>query len=68
MCIIYCILRRKIRFIELFVFQNALLIYATSYIYGQLVKMMDHIQGTAWALMSQFLSKFSSISHGAINC
>ena len=68
MCIIYCILRRKIRFIELFVFQNALLIYATSYIFGQLVGVMEHIQGTAWALMLQFLSKLSSISHGAIYC
>ena len=51
-----------------FVLQNGILLYATPYIYGQLVEMMEHIQGTAWGLMSQFLSKLSSISDGAINC
>jgi len=35
---------------------------------GQLVGVMEYIQDTAWAFMSQFLSKFSSISDGVINC
>jgi len=56
------------RFYGTFVLQNGILIYATPYIYGQLVGVMEHIQGTAWEHMSQFLSKLSSISHGAINC
>jgi hypothetical protein len=49
-----------------FVFQNGKLIYDTWYIYGILVGMIEHIQDTAWALISQFLLKVFSISHSAI--
>ena len=51
-----------------FVLQNGILIYDTSYICGILVGMMEQTEGTAWALISQFLLKLSSISHGVINC
>ena len=29
---------------------------------------MEHIEGTAWAVKSQFLLKLSSISHSVNNC
>jgi len=51
-----------------FVLQNGVLKYDTSYIYVQLVGIMEHIQVNAWAHISQFFFKFSSISQGVINC
>jgi hypothetical protein len=56
------------RIYRTFVLQNNILVYDTWYIYGILVGMIEHIQGTAWALILQFLLNVSSLSHGAINC
>ena len=56
------------RIYRTFVLQNCVLVYDTWYIYCILVGMIEHIEGTAWAFILQFLLKFFPISHSAINC